>query len=207
LIEIKNRNKAWYEYNKRPVYQNQQKYKLLRNKVIEMIKNAKILTKSFEMKVFELKLVEKIKDDLKSFYAYVRAKSIAKIQIGLLRNNLGEICDDTKAKSKILNDHFASVFTKEDLSILPEAKIRENSYQPNKDVDQLEPTGSVHYRAKVIKALGNMKQNKTGGGDGLNSSYLSSLGYSIVISLTKKKTLSKSPLIQVKCLKTKKQRI
>jgi len=71
------------------------------------------------------------------------------------------------------------VFTKEVLSILPDAKIRENSYRSNKQVDQLEEVYKMEQ--KEIKGLGNMKQNKMGWIDGLNSNYLLSSGHSIIV--------------------------
>jgi len=41
ITGINKRNKAWNEYNKIPNYLNQNKYKMLRNKVTDMIKKLK----------------------------------------------------------------------------------------------------------------------------------------------------------------------
>jgi len=61
ITGINKRNKAWNEYNEIPNYLNQNKYKMLRNKVTDMIKKANVN--------FEMGLVGKIKEDPKSFYA------------------------------------------------------------------------------------------------------------------------------------------
>jgi len=41
-------------------------------------------------------LVKKIKKDPKSFYAYVRSKSRAKVEIGPLLDKLGKLSNDKK---------------------------------------------------------------------------------------------------------------
>jgi len=114
ITGIYKRNKAWNEYNKIPNYLNQNKNKMLRNKVTDMIKKAKVN--------FEMGLVKKIKEDPKSFYAYVKSKSRAKVgrPIGPLLDKLGKLSNYKKIMSDIINDYFSSVFTKEDLATMPD---------------------------------------------------------------------------------------
>ena len=56
---------------------------------------------------------------------------------------------------------------------MPEIETRINNYLPNKDVEVLEDIDIT--MIKVTTALGKLKENKSAGGDGLNSSYLLSL--------------------------------
>ena len=53
--------------------------------------------------------------DPKSFYAYLRSKRISKPSIGPLKNDKGELIDSALELSELLNKHFASVFTVENL--------------------------------------------------------------------------------------------
>jgi len=64
-------------------------------------------------KRFELKLVNNIKEDRKSFFAYVGSKSKSNVNVSSLADDQGELISDSKAKSEMLNDFFSSVFTKE----------------------------------------------------------------------------------------------
>jgi len=65
-------------------------------------------------------LVGKIKEDPKSFYAYVNSKSRVKVGIGPLLDKLGKLSNDQKIMGEILNDYFSSVFTKDDLATMPD---------------------------------------------------------------------------------------
>jgi len=64
-------------------------------------------------KQFELKLVNNIKEDRKSFFAYVGSKSKSNVNVSSLVDSQGELTSDSKAKAEMLNDFFSSVFTKE----------------------------------------------------------------------------------------------
>lgn len=74
---IKGRNRASRNFKDRPSYVNQMKYKKRRNEVCNEIKEAK--------KSIEYRLASNIKEDPKTFYAYVTSRSRSRSGIGTLR--------------------------------------------------------------------------------------------------------------------------
>ena len=64
----------------------------------------------------EKKLAGNIKNDNKSFYAYVRSKQKVRDKVGPLKNNRGNIISDGFQIAEVLNEYFCSVFTTEDIS-------------------------------------------------------------------------------------------
>jgi len=68
---------------------------------------------------FEKMLATKIKDDNKSFSAYVRSKTKSKAQVGPLRNTQGQEINDAEDMAESFNAQFVSVFTAEDTSYIP----------------------------------------------------------------------------------------
>ena len=61
----------------------------------------------------EMLLAGRIKENPKAFYSYVRKKRVVREKIGPLRDIAGELCLEPKEIGEILNEYFASVFTKE----------------------------------------------------------------------------------------------
>ena len=70
-------------------------------------------------RTFEKKLAGNIKNDSKSFYAYVRSKQKVRDKVGPLENNSENIISDGFQMAEVLNEYFSSVFTTEDISSLP----------------------------------------------------------------------------------------
>lgn len=71
--EINRRDQAWKRFQSSPSYIREAKYKSIRNRVTKIIRKEK--------GKFEFLLADKIKEDAKSFYAYVRNKSTGKGKI------------------------------------------------------------------------------------------------------------------------------
>ena len=71
----------WRKFKRTGDYNDLMEYKHMLNVTIREYRKAK--------NQFELKLANNIKQDSKSFYAYVRSKSQTKDTIGPLKNNLG----------------------------------------------------------------------------------------------------------------------
>jgi len=70
-------------------------------------------------KNFEFKLAANIKNDTKSFYAYVNSRCKSKVRVGPLVADNGNIVADAEDMSEQLNEYFTSVFTAENLSSIP----------------------------------------------------------------------------------------
>ena len=66
-------------------------------------------------------MVDNIKNDSKSFYAYVRGGSKATKKIGPIANSQDELVDSSEGMCELLNQAIREVFTKEDMSDIPEA--------------------------------------------------------------------------------------
>jgi len=65
-----------------------------------------------------------VKNDLKSFYAYVNSKLKGRSKVGPLQDAQGKLIEDCVGVGQLLNDFFRSVFTRENCSTIPEAKNR-----------------------------------------------------------------------------------
>ena len=68
---------------------------------------------------FEHKLATKINQDSKSFFAYVKSKCKSNARVGPLKDAAGQVISRPATMSDLLNDHFTSVFTREDNTHLP----------------------------------------------------------------------------------------
>ena len=110
---------------------------------------------------YDQKLACNIKNDSKSFYAYVRSKQNVQDKVGPLEDSAGNIISQGFLMAEDLNGYFSSVFTKEDISSLPVADAK---FQEGKSdyLGQLVVTPELV--AKKIKA---MKDNKSPGVDGI----------------------------------------
>ena len=72
-------------------------------------------------KKFEAKLAQNIKEDKKSFYAYVRSKSKTRAKIGPLAGDSSGTVTDSSDMAESFNSYFSSVFTVEDMADIPTA--------------------------------------------------------------------------------------
>ena len=70
---------------------------------------------------FERKLAKDIKKNPKAFYSYLKSKTSNRVSVGPLKDD-NEMHSDDEKMSELLNTFFSSVFTKEDLSLLPQPK-------------------------------------------------------------------------------------
>ena len=107
------KKKAWNRYvNSGRNLQLYQQYVIKRRQCAAVNKKAK--------EDFETKLADNIKQDCKSFYAYINSKQRSRAKIGPLKDSTGNIITDDKQTADLLNKYFVSVFTKEDLTNIPE---------------------------------------------------------------------------------------
>jgi len=72
---------------------------------VKAAKKASALVKQAKRN-FEEKLAIKIKEDKKSFFAYVRRKCKSNAKVGSLLNNQGQQITTAREKAEVLNDFF-----------------------------------------------------------------------------------------------------
>lgn len=107
---------------------------------------------------FEKKLAQQVKSDKKSFFAYVRSKTRSKITPGPLITDSGQLLTDPQDMSREFNNYFASVFTAEDTTHLPQNM---NSTSPTlQTIDITEE--------KVRKCLAQLRSDKAPGTDDIS---------------------------------------
>ena len=143
----------WRVYRHTRKDEDDAKYKEALNAATTEIRQSK--------RSYEQKLACNIKNDSKSFYAYVRSKQNVQDKVGPLEDSAGNIISQGFLMAEDLNGYFSSVFTKEDISSLPVADAK---FQGAKS-DYLGPlVVTPELVAKKIKA---MKDNKSPGVDGI----------------------------------------
>ena len=108
---------------------------------------------------FEKMLALKIKDDKKSFYAYVRSKTKSKAQVGPLRNMQGQEVTEAGEMAECFNKQFLSVFTTEDTSSIPTPDEVYEGSEKDRLVD-------VEISEEMVKArLAALREDKSPGPD------------------------------------------
>jgi hypothetical protein len=111
---------------------------------------------------YERKLALNIKDDNKSFFAYVRSKSNTKIKPGPIVRNDGCVMDGPHAMADEFNRYFSSVFTQEDLTNVPVAE----AVFKGREEECL--TDIVITREMIRGKLGRLRADKAPGEDGMS---------------------------------------
>jgi hypothetical protein len=134
---------------------------------------------------FEVKLADNIKQDSKSFYAYVRSKQRCKETVGPFTDNNGKIVSDNKVGANLLNDYFVSVFTTEDLNTIPEP---ENIF--TRSINEEGLSTIIISEEIVCKKLGAINSNKSPGVDDLHPKLLYELRNELSKPLAKLYNLS-----------------
>ena len=143
----------WRVYRRTRKDEDYAKYKEALNAATTEIRQSK--------RSYEQKLACNIKNDSKSFYAYVRSKQNVQDKVGPLEDSAGNIISQGFLMAEDLNSYFSSVFTKEDISSLPVADAKFQGAKSN-CLGPLVVTPELV--AKKIKA---MKDNKSPGVDGI----------------------------------------
>ena len=153
IRKIKYKQMMWKTYRHTGSEEDYIIYKEALNQATAEIRNSK--------RSYEQKIAFNIKHDSKSFYAYVRSKQKVQDKVGPLEGSDGNIITEGFLMAENLNEYFSSVFTREDISILPvlETKFegREFDY-----LGQLVVTPTM-----VAMKIKDMKDNKSPGVDGI----------------------------------------
>lgn len=168
---VRSRNRKWLSYRKNMTFLSERIYKASRNKVTGMIRKAK-----YE---YEDKIANNIMNDPKSFYAYVRRRSKTKVKVGPLETEGGSMVEGYGEMAELFNKYFASVFTVEDVDVIPEPSC---NARRNLDVC----LSNVVFDDEVVKrVIGKLQDNKAPGVDGINSTLLKKASEGLVKPLVK----------------------
>ena len=103
----KNKEMMWRKYKLSGTYNDYVEYKIVRNRA----------TQEYRLAVyeFEKKLASNIKNDVKSFYAYVNKDGIASNVVASLVNDSNEVVVEKEIMCKMFNEYFSSVLTNENM--------------------------------------------------------------------------------------------
>jgi len=154
-------------------------YEIYKKKLKLSVKENKIAKKNFEER-----LVNNIKKDSKSFYAYASSKKRTNNKVGPLEDNSGKILNDNKLNADLLNKYFSSVFTKENMQSIPSPL---QTFNANSDqiLDKLSITEEI-----VFVKLSKINVNKSQGPDQIHGKLLYELRSELMKPLTKLYKLS-----------------
>ena len=142
----------WRVYRRTRKDEDYAKYKEALNAATTEIRQSK--------RSYEQKLACNIKNDSKSFYAYVRSKQNVQDKVGPLEDSAGNIISQGFLMAEDLNGYFSSVFTKEDISSLPVADAKFQGAKSN----YLGPlVVTPELVAKKIKAMKDKKSSRVDG--------------------------------------------
>jgi hypothetical protein len=147
----------------------------------EHVENYKRVEKEVKNKIRNAK--RKMERDLafaedknrKKFSNYVKSKTKSKTSVGPIKANTGKLTSEKQAMANILNEFFASVFTNENLTNVP---------QKNSETD--EKIETVQFTpAIVVKKLSNLRAASAPGPDKIYPRMLKELRYEIAEPLVK----------------------
>ena len=151
--------KAWVKYQCEKTEVKLMKYKEKLRISIAANRSAKIN--------YEQKLANNVKDNGKSFFAYVRSKQRTQDRVGPLKDTLSNVVVEDGVAANLLNAYFASVFTVEDTSNIPNlTPIFQGS------VENQGLLGIKISKAMVEMKLTSLKVDKCPGLDGIHPKML-----------------------------------
>ena len=169
LRKIKKKHKLFKRFLTTKSGYHYTKYITARNKCKKEIKKAK--------KNNEKKIADMSKTDPKLFWKYVQEQTKTRQGIGILKGKDGKLYTDDKDRADILNDFFASVFTKEDDLNIPH--LDESSRSQGISISDLRVTPE-----EVEKKLKELNPAKAQGPDGIPPKVLKELSKEIAIPLS-----------------------
>ena len=108
---------------------------------------------------YESKLAQNIKTDSKGFYKYIKRKRVAKLNIGPLEDEKGDVITGNEKMAKTLNRYFVSVFTVEDTNNMP--KIDDRKAMAGENLETIT-------KEAVLGKLMGLKVDRSPGPDGMH---------------------------------------
>ena len=125
-------------------------------------------------KDFEKKIAREAKTNPKAFYRYAQSKLKTRSRLSDLLSTDGELITSDKGKANEMNNFFTSVFTRENITSMPEFPDQEYN-SPLTDIT-ITPE-------EVKKMLDNLNPNKSPGPDGIHPRVLRELSTELAIPL------------------------
>ena len=123
-------------------------------------------------KDFEKKIAREAKTNPKAFYRYAQSKLKTRSRLSDLLSTDGELITSDKGKANEMNNFFTSVFTRENITSMPEFPDQEYN-SPLTDIT-ITPE-------EVKKMLDNLNPNKSPGPDGIHPRVLRELSTELAI--------------------------
>jgi hypothetical protein len=123
LQGLKRKRRLW---KKAKSGKGQGEYEEVEKKVKSMIRKAK--------RNFERRLADGNGGNSKPFYSYIKRKTKCRSNIGPLKNEAKETVADDQGMAELLNKFFGSVFTREDITIIPSADETETDIMQEVEV-------------------------------------------------------------------------
>ena len=165
---VRRKQRAWRKYQKQKTTKNLEFYQKCQKEAKQDVRQAK--------RDFERKLAQNIKEDSKSFYAYVRSKQKIKEAVGPLKRDNGETIPPGQQTADALNGFFASVFTEEKDEVPEPGLIFKGS--EDEKLKEFEVTEDC-VRDELLK----LDSSKAAGPDGIPPSMLQALAEELSLPL------------------------
>lgn len=164
---INKKKRLWKKYQTNPSIYALNRYRSARNECNNIVKDSKTS--------FEKKIISEFKESPKSFWSYIESQKISKKSIPQLLKPDGSVTNSDKEKTEVLNNFFASVFTKDDPSI-PLPHLPRSNFTEMRNITC---TAEI-----VLKKLNKLNSQKAPGPDKIQSYFLKSTASSIAAPLT-----------------------
>ena len=167
LLNLQMKRKAFKQYTKHPTPTNYKQYTYYRNKVNTGVKKAK--------RMKELQVAREAKLNPKVLFQYVSSKNKTKEKIPDLDKDDGTKTTNDEEKVNLLSNYFASVYTTEDKTNIPEFQAQVGTKLANIQLTE----------EQVCKALKALNPTKSPGPDGVHPKVLKELAEQLQYPLYK----------------------
>jgi len=154
LQDIRRKRRLWKKA-KNGTREDKEEYEKVEKEVRNKIRSGK--------RRMERRLAEEEKKTSKHFYSYVRKKTKTRTGVGPLKAPGGNMVTEPEEMATMLNDFFASVFTRETAGVLPE---------PTRPVIRNRQRNRRITTEKVKKKIDELRPNSAAGPDGISPKIL-----------------------------------